>query len=437
MCGLSQKYHGGTPALPIVSYTRTMTEGLPEKITCSVEHTCPAHPPTLSWDNIHSNVSFYHEELLDGIWRTVLLLNYIPAAEHHKEDFVCSATYPSGKSASQSITLSIRYAPKNTTAAEFFNRKTIKEGDTVTLSCSSRGNPEVKTYHWFEGPHTNHTLGYWSRLTMKNISWDSGPYVCTATNDVGTGESPPLHLNIQHAPKGVDAVLFEDPQEGKPMELSCATKGSNPRETRFTWYKNEDVIQKQEGKTLKIESTAMDDAGVYHCVAHNAMGSTSSAPVTVNVKTASESSTFAVLGGIAAAIFLILLLLVIFIIIRGKKKEVTMAVKEKLPTSATGYNRHVENHEEISMKEHLYGNIDNYIHVRGQHHRRPMQEDPELIDPKCSDVEEGYSQLPGRQQEEQVSEELNYATIHHFERPETSPKETTGEVMVEYATVRC
>ncbi|XP_078507174.1 B-cell receptor CD22-like [Lissotriton helveticus] len=426
----------GTPERPTVTSLQTMTERVPRNITCYAEHTCPAHPPTLAWDKIKGNVSVYHEELLDGIWRTLLVLTYTPAAEHHMEQFVCSATYPSGKSASKSITLSIRYAPKDTTAAEYYPNQSIKEGDTVTLSCSSRGNPAAKTYRWFEAPHKNLTLSYASRLTLSNISWDSGPYICTAANDVGTGESPPLHLNIQHAPKGVDAVLFEDPQEGKPMELSCAMKSSNPRATLFTWYKNEKVIQEQEGKTLKIESTAMDDAGVYHCVAHNAMGRTSSAPVTVIVKPASESSTFAVLGGVAAAIFLILLLLVIFIIIRGRKKKVTMAVKEELPTTATGYHRHVENHEEISMKEHLYGNIDNYIHVRGQHHRKPMQEDPELIDPKCSDVEEGYSQPPGRQQEQQVSEELNYATIHHFESPETSPKEPTGEEMVEYATVR-
>ncbi|XP_069057928.1 sialic acid-binding Ig-like lectin 13 [Pleurodeles waltl] len=431
--GISVKV-SNTPAQPTVTDPGTMSEGLPVTITCSVEHTCPAQPPTLAWDKIMSNGRVYHEELSEGRWRTVLLLNYTPAAEHHMEDFVCSATYPSGKTTTQSIRLSIRYAPKNTTAAEEYHGKTIKEGDTVTLWCFSQGNPIANTYRWFEGPHKTPILGYAATFTVKNISWDGGPYVCTAENDLGTGESPLLHLNIQHAPKGVDAVLVEDPEEGNPMELSCATKSSNPRETHFTWYKNENVIQ--EGKTLKIESTAMDDAGVYHCMAQNAIGNTSSAPVTVKVKPARSNSTFPVLGGVAAAIFLILLLLVIFIIIRVKKKKAPMLVKENPPPAATEYERHVENQEEIPMNEHLYGNIDDYIHVRGRNERGPMQEYPELIDPKCNDVEESYSQLPGRQQEEQVSEELNYATILHFESSETAPTPSTGEEIVEYATVR-
>ncbi|XP_069057279.1 myelin-associated glycoprotein isoform X2 [Pleurodeles waltl] len=200
-----------TPARPKVTYPRTMTEGLPVSITCSVEHTCPAQPPTLAWDKIKTNVSVYHEALWAGIWRTVLLLNYTPAAEHHMEDIVCSATYPTSKSASKTITLFIR-----------------------------------------------------------------------------------------HAPKGVDVVLFEDPEEGKTMELSCATKSSNPRETNFTWYKNEKMIQK--GKTLKIEKITMDDAGVYHCMAHNAIGTMSSTPVSVNVKASSGSLIVPLVIGVVFAV---------------------------------------------------------------------------------------------------------------------------------------
>ncbi|KAJ1132454.1 hypothetical protein NDU88_010764 [Pleurodeles waltl] len=424
-----------TPARPKVTYPRTMTEGLPVSITCSVEHTCPAQPPTLAWDKIKTNVSVYHEAPLAGIWRTVLLLNYTPAAEHHMEDIVCSATYPTSKSASKTITLFIRHAPKDTTAAEYYPRQSIKEGGSVRLSCSSRGNPKVKTYRWYKSPHKTPILGHVATITLRNISWDGGPYVCTAENDLGTGESPPLHLNIQHAPKGVEAVLLEEPEEGKPMELSCVMNSSNPKENNFTWYKNEIVIQEQKGETLRIESTAMDDAGFYSCVAHNAIGSTYSTPVSVTVKSTSSDSTFAVLGGVAAAIFLILVLLVIFIIKRGRKKKAQKPAKEKPPPAATGYNRHVENRDELPMKEHLYGNIDDYIHVRGQNERRPMQEYPACTDPNYSDVEEGYSQLPGRQQKEQVSEELNYATIQHFERSETSPTDSTEEE-IEYATVR-
>ncbi|XP_078509964.1 B-cell receptor CD22-like [Lissotriton helveticus] len=189
------KLNADTPTPPTVTYPQRMTEGLPVAITCSVEHTCPTHPPSLAWDKIKRNVSVYHQELSDGIWRTVLLLKYTPAAEHHEEDFVCSATYPSGKSASKSISLAIRYSPK-----------------------------------------------------------------------------------------GVHAVLAEDPEEGHLMELSCVVMSSNPRDIHFTWYKNNKMIEKQEGKALKIERAAMDDAGDYHCVAHNVMGSASSTAISVNVK---------------------------------------------------------------------------------------------------------------------------------------------------------
>ncbi|KAJ1132128.1 hypothetical protein NDU88_010457 [Pleurodeles waltl] len=85
-----------------------MTEGTPVKITCSVVHTCPSSPPSLSWDWKDSNVRNYHEDLSNGRWNVVSEINYTPMAQDHGKGLQCTATYTEKITPKRNITMAIK-----------------------------------------------------------------------------------------------------------------------------------------------------------------------------------------------------------------------------------------------------------------------------------------------------------------------------------------
>ncbi|XP_069460931.1 B-cell receptor CD22-like [Ambystoma mexicanum] len=419
------------PVKPTVNAPRVMTEGMPVMINCSVVHTCPFHPPTLAWDKIKHNTSIYHEDLLDGRWKTVLMLNYTPRAEHHLKTYWCSATYPNGKMSEAWDVFFIKFAPKDVFAVVVRNR-TLKEGGTATLSCSCKGYPDKFTYAWYRNQQKEDVLSHQQTMTLRNISWASGPYTCTAQNEVGMGESPPLHLKIEHAPKGAHILPIGDVTEGEQMILSCETISSNPAVTRYRWYKNGNQIEKQREKTLKVMKLAMDNYGDYHCMAGNGIGWAFSE--TITIKATPGPPLFAILGGIAGIIVVILLALFFFIFIRNRRKKDLERTAQKYTPDVTG--QQVENPKAIPLKDHLYGNIEDNIHVKDQHPSNSTQEYSELNEARHKEAEAMYSQAQGTDQQQQDPEGLHYSTIPHLQRPGTTRVETHPEDVVEYAAVR-
>ncbi|XP_029433166.1 sialoadhesin-like isoform X2 [Rhinatrema bivittatum] len=218
-----------------LTYPEIMSEGKSVTLSCSVEHTCPPKPPSLTWDQFGNKASIHHEELWEGRWRTVSSLNYSPSPEDHGKRLQCVATYPNRQKSQRSMTFNIRYAPKGT------------------------------------------------------------------------------HL----VPPEKDPI-----DEGGSLVLRCETSSSNPAVTHYTWHKAGNLIVNQLQETLQIESVTAQDAGTYHCTAHNDIGSLSSSPVIISVTGTEISSTYsAVLGGVIGMIFLVLLGLVIFFVARYRKMQ--------------------------------------------------------------------------------------------------------------------
>ncbi|XP_075459359.1 B-cell receptor CD22-like [Ascaphus truei] len=261
-----------------------MTEGRSVTISCSAQHTCPSSPPTLQWDRFGSIARAFHKELTGGRWSVVSELTYIPFSEDHGSSLWCTAFYPSKHESATTIKLFINYSPKGTIVSvhEDIN---IKEGDTVTLTCSSNSNPAVHTYKWYHGQSRKPLKYHGHQITLRNISWDHGPYYCRAQNEVGEGESAPLDLPMKYPPKGIYIVSPEGHQvnEGKTVTLTCTVKSSMPAVDHYTWYRNQNQTLNQSQSILQLEAVSPDNSGDYHCVAHNSVGDSSSNPVHVDV----------------------------------------------------------------------------------------------------------------------------------------------------------
>ncbi|KAM5132671.1 B-cell receptor CD22-like [Mantella aurantiaca] len=160
--------------------TITGTENLKDKktcnISCSVNHTCPSSPPTLTWSVSGHPVMENHEDLdLLGKWRMKSTMTYTASYTNDKTD--------------------LEYLPQNVTVSVQSNSNT-QEDDNVTLLCSSQANPPVYNYSWYRIDQGRKLLpGNGDKIFVKNTT--TGQYKCDANNEMGTGESSVFELNKQ------------------------------------------------------------------------------------------------------------------------------------------------------------------------------------------------------------------------------------------------
>ncbi|XP_043358228.1 sialic acid-binding Ig-like lectin 10 [Dermochelys coriacea] len=74
----------------------------------------------------------------------------------------------------------------------------LKEGDSVTLRCTSQSHPPATKYRWFQGPRRAllRGLGRGPEVTVPAVGRHSGPYRCAAENEIGLGDD-----SARHAPR--------------------------------------------------------------------------------------------------------------------------------------------------------------------------------------------------------------------------------------------
>ncbi|KAG5857977.1 hypothetical protein ANANG_G00025180 [Anguilla anguilla] len=77
-----------------------------------------------------------------------------------------------------------------------------REGEGVTLSCTGQGYPPASGYRWYLG-RDGQEIGLEeesSELSVRPVARDSGPYRCTARNQMGESSSPVTSVNVEYAP---------------------------------------------------------------------------------------------------------------------------------------------------------------------------------------------------------------------------------------------
>ncbi|XP_037399217.1 B-cell receptor CD22-like [Pygocentrus nattereri] len=96
--------------------------------------------------------------------------------------------------------LRVRYPPKRVSVSISPSGE-IVEGSSVTLTCSSDGNPPVKIYTWFKG---STSVGEGKTYSIPSISSeDSGEYTCQSRNDHGERRSTAVYLTVTYPPKTI------------------------------------------------------------------------------------------------------------------------------------------------------------------------------------------------------------------------------------------
>ncbi|XP_075462410.1 sialoadhesin-like isoform X2 [Ascaphus truei] len=340
-----------------------------------------------------------------------------------------------------SVLIQVTDSPKNTTIT-LLQSKEIKEGDDVTLMCTSQANPDVNAYTWYKvGNDTQIVLqDHGQHITLRNVSWENEKYYCSAMNDVGRGDSSILKISVMYAAKGVRIIQKPEHLQEDDMELECQFSGSKPAPTHYTWYIDGIPVTNKTGQILYVKPI---QSGNYSCAAHNSAGSSSSLRVTITATSGSHKVDMnVILASVAGVIVLILLVLVIYIYIRWKNTQKSTSPSSpesgriEIKTSA----QHMSNQDEIPMDEILYENQQPeqyYNHMSTPNSIRPQQPLAGDSNNLSREEEDALYSTPQRNQKEEP-EEVHYASIQHSQRVPSNrvPQRLSHTDNSEYAVVK-
>ncbi|XP_048476521.1 sialic acid-binding Ig-like lectin 10 [Rhincodon typus] len=166
-----------------------ITEGKAAVIICSVE-SFPAS--NLMWR--HLNATMNRTSSNNELW---LEIPHVTSRE--TGDYQCVAENDHG-AVEGSITITVQYPPRQTTASISGSSGGIREGHNITLTCSSEGVPPISHYSWFriEG-NTSTQLNTSSRiLSFTPVTrGNDASFYCTVTNPLGNSSSNTIHLNVE------------------------------------------------------------------------------------------------------------------------------------------------------------------------------------------------------------------------------------------------
>uniref|UniRef100_A0A665UZW2 Heparan sulfate proteoglycan 2 n=1 Tax=Echeneis naucrates TaxID=173247 RepID=A0A665UZW2_ECHNA len=150
----------------------------------------------------------------------------------------------------------------------------VVEGQTATLRCDAHGFPSP-TISWskLRSPLPWRHKVVNNSLVLPNVGrQDSGEYICSATNNMGTTEVT-IMLDVETLPYATSVPDDVAVRVGEVIRLQCLAHGTPP--LTYTWTKLDGNLspraQVSEGD-LQINLATAEDAGSYKCVASNKVG---------------------------------------------------------------------------------------------------------------------------------------------------------------------
>ncbi|RVE59045.1 hypothetical protein OJAV_G00200350 [Oryzias javanicus] len=190
-----------SPQRPIIEFPDDLKEKTSVSITCSAPTPCPLSPPELTW-NLQPDSQRQTETNTDGSFTTKIQKNITLSDTHDGFTIRCSARYPVNegppKTAETLQTLSVSYAPKNTSASISPSGSGLAVY-WVNLTCSSKAKPAINNFSWFRSSKDGDQKVAEGETYSLNAT-EGGAYYCVATNDLGNQTSPKIDLIVAVAP---------------------------------------------------------------------------------------------------------------------------------------------------------------------------------------------------------------------------------------------
>ncbi|XP_043961470.1 hemicentin-1-like [Gambusia affinis] len=187
----------GSPWSPIINISGgDLKENQSVTVTCSAFTPCPHSPPELTW-NLQQDSPRQTEKNTDGTFATKIQENITLSDTHDGYNIRCSARYPvigGNKTAETEVTLSVSYAPKDTSASI-----SPSAGSWVDLSCSSRAKPPITSFTWFKNSAEG-AIKLSEGQVHRFSAIEGGEYYCMAINDQGNQTCPVILVIVTGLP---------------------------------------------------------------------------------------------------------------------------------------------------------------------------------------------------------------------------------------------
>jgi hypothetical protein len=156
----------------------------------------------------------------------------------------------------------------------------VQIGANVTLTVSASGNG-ILSYQWFkDGQAIVGAQTIYLTVSIRSKS-DLGTYTVRVSNAAGFTESNPAILQILAAPAVSSPPASVDVLVGNPFTLAVGVEGTIP--LSYQWFRNGAALAGANSGTLSVSAASAADAGVYHLVVTNSLGSAQSTSATVRV----------------------------------------------------------------------------------------------------------------------------------------------------------
>ena len=168
---------------------------------------------------------------------------------------------------------------------------TVNTGSTATFTISANGKP-TPTYQWrFDG--TSLTDETSTTLTINDVQdTNTGSYDVVVTNDVGTVTSNIATLSVYFnpvppvPPTPLPPTITEQPSSqtvvvGDGAVFNVNASGESP--FAYQWFKDDTEIVGATGNTHIIQTSTLNDAGIYKATVTNIAGTTTSNTATLTV----------------------------------------------------------------------------------------------------------------------------------------------------------
>nr|XP_055053172.1 B-cell receptor CD22-like isoform X2 [Misgurnus anguillicaudatus] len=257
-------------------------------VRCSTSVSCSSHPewilhkPGRNPERVTSSNNRYTPNKEENEDKKITRLKFNTTWEDDNMILSCRPEESQDSCLTRNITLSVEYAPKEAKAT--VSSDNVKEGDSVTLSCTSRGRPEA-TISWFKQWEKIVQLDEGRLVNVKPE--DSGEYYCKAENKHGNVKSNTIYIDVKYGPKQVSMTPdgnINDLKEGDELILKCSVGYSNPAVNQFKWFRYNSQLRQQTSRTLTISGVIPEDTGSYHCTASNGIKTAQSKSLYISVK---------------------------------------------------------------------------------------------------------------------------------------------------------
>ncbi|XP_073341685.1 sialic acid-binding Ig-like lectin 5 [Pagrus major] len=194
----------------------SLTDGQQITLTCTAPGLCSGSYPTITWtwrgrgekgSHITGNITAVKTENVTAITqRHSSTLTFNSSAEHHGTSVTCKVSFTGNMTMEETVTLNVTYVKK----PEITGRTTVKQGDTLNLTCSAESFP-LASVIWTQVPSNKNLPSETetdqqnntgtATLVFPNVTTEhTGQYTCTAKH-LNTTLTVYANVNVTLYPK--------------------------------------------------------------------------------------------------------------------------------------------------------------------------------------------------------------------------------------------